>query len=132
MARRYDDILLSFNDIDIKKERETLFHTFDRTFLRIFPNFINVFNSMLRKEDQIWPRDNEGMNTDLRIFALMRLGISDCETIANILEYTGNTIYVYKMRIKAKSIIPGDQFENALMAIKAVAYDEPLPYRKSA
>ncbi len=48
------------------------------------------------------------------------MGISDNETIANILEYSVNTIYVYKMRIKAKSILPGEQFDQKIMAIKAI------------
>ncbi|MGZ3752684.1 MAG: DUF6377 domain-containing protein [Mucilaginibacter sp.] len=132
MARKFDDILISFNDINIKKERENLFYTFDHTFLAIFPNFINVFNSMLKMEHQIRPRDTEMMTTDLRIFALMRMGISDCETIASILEYSANTIYVYKMRVKAKAIVSGEQFDNVIMGIKAVSPHEPDFYRKSA
>jgi hypothetical protein len=118
--KKYDDILLSVNEINIKKEREALFYTFDHIFLKIFPNFIHTFNSLLKKEDQIWPKDNEVLNTDLRIFALMRLGISDNETIANILEYSVNTIYVYKMRIKAKALVPSEQFDHKIMDIKAV------------
>jgi tetratricopeptide (TPR) repeat protein len=132
MVRKYDDISLSLNEINIKKEREALFCTFDETFLKIFPSFISAFNSLLKKEDQVCPKENELLNTDLRIFALMRLGISDCETIASILEYSANTIYVYKMRIKAKSILPGDQFEQEIMAIKAVSIDAAVSYRKSA
>jgi hypothetical protein len=119
-TKNYDDLLITTNDINIKKERETLFNTFDRIFLKIFPNFIPAFNALLKKEDQIWPKDNEVLNTDLRIFALMRLGIDDNETVANILEYSVNTIYVYKMRIKAKAIIPGDHFDLSIMAIEAV------------
>jgi hypothetical protein len=118
--KKYDDILLTVSEINIKKERETLFYTFDHVFLKIFPNFITSFNTLLKKEDQIWPKDHEVLNTDLRIFALMRLGISDNETIANILEYSVNTIYVYKMRIKAKALVPSDQFDHKIMAIKAV------------
>jgi hypothetical protein len=118
--KKYEDVLVSVNEINIKKERETLFYTFDHVFLKIFPNFINTFNSLLKKEDQIWPKDHEVLNTDLRIFALMRLGINDNETIANILEYSVNTIYVYKMRIKAKALVPSDQFDQKIMDIKAV------------
>ncbi|MDB5121954.1 MAG: hypothetical protein JWP94_83 [Mucilaginibacter sp.] len=118
--KKYDDILLSVNEINIKKERETLFYTFDHIFLKIFPNFITAFNALLKPEDQIWPKEHEVLNTDLRIFALMRLGISDNETIANILEYSVNTIYVYKMRIKAKALVSSDQFDHKIMAIKAV------------
>jgi hypothetical protein len=118
--KKYEDILLSVNEINIKKERETLFYTFDHIFLKIFPNFITAFNALLKPEDQIWPKEHEVLNTDLRIFALMRLGISDNETIANILEYSVNTIYVYKMRIKAKALVSSDQFDHKIMAIKAV------------
>jgi hypothetical protein len=120
VTKKLEEILVSVNEINIKQERESLFYTFDHVFLKIFPNFINNFNSLFKKEDQIWPKDNEVLNTDLRIFALMRLGINDIETIANILEYSVNTIYVYKMRIKAKAIVPGDQFDQKIMSIKAV------------
>ncbi|MBS1526995.1 MAG: tetratricopeptide repeat protein [Bacteroidetes bacterium] len=118
--KKYEDISVTVNEINIKKERETLFYTFDHVFLKIFPNFISTFNSLLKKEDQVWPKDHEVLNTDLRIFALMRLGINDNETIANILEYSVNTIYVYKMRIKAKALVPSDQFDQKIMSIKAV------------
>ncbi len=119
-TKKYDDVLVSVNEINIKKERETLFYTFDHVFLKIFPNFISSFNALFREEDQIWPKDHEVLNTDLRIFALMRLGITDNETIANILEYSVNTIYVYKMRIKAKALVPSEQFDHRIMDIKAV------------
>lgn len=117
--KKYDDIRLIINNINIKKEREVLYHSFDHIFLKIFPNFICVFNSLFEEKDQIWPQEHEVLNTDLRIFALIRMGINDNETIAKILEYSVNTIYVYKMRIKAKSINP-DQFEQRIMDIKAV------------
>ncbi|MEN0054584.1 MAG: DUF6377 domain-containing protein [Mucilaginibacter sp.] len=120
LAKKHDDIQVAINEINIKKERELLFNTFDHIFLKIFPNFITAFNSLFKQEDQIWPKDNEVLNTDLRIFALIRMGVTDNETIANILEYSVNTIYVYKMRIKAKALISGEQFDQKIMAIKAV------------
>src|SRR3569833_67547 len=119
-TKKYEDILVTVNEINIKKERESLFYTFDHIFLKIFPNFIHTFNLLLKKEDQIWPKDHEVLNTDLRIFALMRLGINNNETIANILEYSVNTKNVYKMRIKAKALVPHDQFDHRIMDIKAV------------
>jgi len=119
-TKKYEDILITINEINIKKERENLFYTFDHIFLKIFPNFITEFNSLLRKEDQIWPKDHEVLNVDLRIFALMRLGINDNQTIADILEYSVSTIYVYKMRIKAKALVSSEQFDNKIMAIKLV------------
>ncbi|RBQ03352.1 DUF6377 domain-containing protein [Pedobacter miscanthi] len=120
LAKRFGEILPDLKDIDIKKERETLFHTFDRIFVSIFPNFVEEFNSLLGKEDQIWPKSPELLNTDLRIFALIRLGITDVEAIATILEYSINTVYVYKMRIKAKSLVSGEEFDRTIMSVKAV------------
>ncbi|MBK0378406.1 DUF6377 domain-containing protein [Mucilaginibacter segetis] len=117
--KKYDDIKQLVNNINIKEEREVLYYSFDHIFLKIFPNFISVFNSQFEEKDQIWPQEHEVLNTDLRIFALIKMGINDNETIAKILEYSVNTIYVYRMRIKAKSINP-DQFEQRLMDIKVV------------
>ncbi|WP_157255452.1 DUF6377 domain-containing protein [Pedobacter sp. Leaf216] len=120
LAKRFGEILPGLKDIDIKQERAILFNTFDRVFMSIFPNFVTVFNSLLKQEDQIWPKAPELLNTDLRIFALIRLGIIDNQAIATILEYSVNTIYVYKMRIKAKALVPGDEFDKIIMMVKAV------------
>ncbi|RYY33795.1 MAG: tetratricopeptide repeat protein [Sphingobacteriaceae bacterium] len=118
--KRYDHIQLIVDNIQIKKERENLFHTFDHIFIKIFPNFVASFNNLFKKEDQIWPKNDEVLTTDLRIFALIRLGVADSETISKILEYSEKTIYVYKMRLKAKSIYPPDEFDKRIMEIKAV------------
>lgn len=107
-------------EIDIKQERENLFYTFDSIFLKLFPNFITAFNSLLKPEDRIWPKDNEILNTNLRVFALMRLGIKDSQTIANILETSISTIYTYKNRIKAKALVHGNDFYDVIMDIKFV------------
>ncbi|WP_316738942.1 DUF6377 domain-containing protein [Pedobacter aquatilis] len=120
LAKRYVEVLPALQEIDIKKERTELYHTFDRVFISIFPNFTETINSMLKPEDQIWPKAPELLNTELRIFALIRLGIQDVRTIAAILEYSENTIYVYKMRIKAKAIVSAEQFDSTVMEIKAV------------
>ncbi|MEO6977137.1 MAG: DUF6377 domain-containing protein, partial [Mucilaginibacter sp.] len=118
--KSYEELLHLANEIDIKYERDVLFHTFDSIFLKLFPNFITAFNALLKPEDQIWPKDNEVLNTNLRIFALMRLGIKDNQTIANILESAVSTIYTYKIRIKSKALVQGDEFENKIMEIKFV------------
>ncbi|MGI4021198.1 MAG: DUF6377 domain-containing protein [Janthinobacterium lividum] len=118
-VKKYDDIPTIINAIQIKKEREILFRTFDQVFLKIFPKFITSFNALFKAEDQIWPKEHEVLTTDLRIFALIRLGIFDNETIAKILEYSEKTIYVYKMRMKAKALVQGEEFEQRIMAIRA-------------
>lgn len=118
--KSYEELLQLAKEIDIKQERENLFYTFDSIFLKLFPNFITAFNSLLKPEDQIWPKDTEILNTNLRIFALMRLGIKDSQTIANILETTISTIYTYKNRIKSKALIQGNDFYDVIMDIKFV------------
>jgi hypothetical protein len=104
--------------INIKDERMSLFHTFDTIFLKLYPNFIPSFNALLAEEDQIVPKRNEILNTNLRIFALIRLGIKDNQAIANILESKVTTIYTYKFRIKSRALVQGDEFDKKVMEIK--------------
>lgn len=115
---KFSEIRFVVNNINIKHEREELFRNFDRIFLKIFPNFVPAFNSFFKEEDQIRLKDNELLNTDLRIYALIRIGISENEKIAQILEYSVNTIYAYKTRIRNKSIVPNDEFEEKIMQIR--------------
>jgi DNA-binding CsgD family transcriptional regulator len=65
-------------------------------------------------------KEGQLLNTELRIFALIRMGIHDTEKIAKILDYSINTIYNYKARVKSKSIIPNDEFEKRIMEIQAL------------
>ncbi len=108
------------NNINIRQEREELFTSFDRVFLKIFPHFVTEFNALFDKENQVQLKENELLNTDIRIFALIRIGVSDNEKIARILEYSVNTIYAYKTRIKKRALIPSEEFETHIMNIKAL------------
>lgn len=118
--KKIDDALEIVTSIQITKEREYLFNALDDIFLKLFPNFVTTFNELLKPEDQIWPQKDQSLNTTLRIFALIRLGIKDDETIAGILDYSVSTIYTYKIRIKAKAIVRGEEFEKRLMDIKFI------------
>jgi len=120
VTKRYDDIGILVNNINLTKEREELFINFDKAFLKIFPNFVDGYNALFSEENRVKLLPNQLLNTDLRIFALVRLGINDTEKISHILEYSVNTIYNYKTRIKSKSNVHNDEFENAIMAIKAI------------
>ncbi|MDB5031701.1 DUF6377 domain-containing protein [Mucilaginibacter sp.] len=119
-TKRFDDIRILVNNINLTKEREELFINFDKAFLKIFPNFVHAYNALFCEENRVKLLPNQLLNTDLRIFALIRLGINDTEKISHILEYSVNTIYNYKARIKSKSIVHNDEFEHAIMAIKAI------------
>ena len=74
--KRFDDISFDLKNLNIKKEKENLFVNFDRVFLKIFPNFIDKFNLLLNKEDRIILKEDQLLNTDLRIFALIPAGHS--------------------------------------------------------
>ncbi|WP_207534442.1 DUF6377 domain-containing protein [Desertivirga arenae] len=118
--KKFEDALESISSLQINREREELYNTLDQIFLKLLPDFIPAFNKLLKPEDQIWPQKEESLNPVLRIFALIRLGIKDDETIAGILDYSISTIYTYKMRIKAKSIIKGEEFDKRIMDIKFI------------
>jgi hypothetical protein len=119
-TRRFEDIRILVNNINLTKEREELFINFDKAFLKIFPNFVSAYNALFSEENHVKLLPNQLLNTDLRIFALVRLGINDTDKIAHILEYSVNTIYNYKARIKAKSLISNDEFEDVIMTIRAI------------
>jgi hypothetical protein len=118
--RKWDDVITLVNSTNPKKEKEELLRNFDKVFLKLFPDFIQRFNDLFREEDKIQQKDNELLNTDLRIFALIRMGIHENEKIARILEYSVNTINTYKTRIKNKSILPNDEFEQRIMEIRTL------------
>lgn len=120
-AKKIEDIRFVVNSINPSHEREELYVNFDKIFLKLFPDFVSIFNSYFRPEDRIIPKENQLLNTELRIFALIRLGIHDPEKIARILGYSLNTIYAYKNRVKSKSVVPNDQFEQKIMEIKTVS-----------
>ncbi len=118
--RKFEEIRYIVNNIHLKKEKEDLLRSFDTVFLRIFPHFVARFNALFKEEDQVKLKEDELLNIDLRIFALIRMGISENEKIAQILEYSVNTIYAYKTRIKNRSLVPNDEFDARIMDIKSV------------
>lgn len=104
----------------IDKEVKEFYTNFDNTFLHLYPNFVEEFNALLLPEDRIELKFGELLNTELRIFALIRLGITDSSKIAGLLRYSVNTIYNYRAKIKNKSAVPRDDFENYVMKIGGV------------
>ena len=98
-------------------ELAELFDHFDDIFLRLFPTFIDDFNALLRPGEEIVPTEKNHLNTDLRIFALIRLGIEESSKIAEFLRYSPNSIYAYRARIKNKAIGNRDEFEKLVKEI---------------
>lgn len=99
-------------------ELNELYNNFDTAFLQLFPDFIEQFNQLLIEEEYIIPKKGELLNTELRIFALIRLGITDSTQIAEFLRYSLNTIYNYRAKVRNKARVPRDDFENRVMSIR--------------
>lgn len=101
-------------DTDLKE----LYGNFDTAFLHLFPDFVEKFNELLQPEERIVLRKGELLNTELRIFALIRLGIDDSSQIAEFLRYSVNTIYNYRAKVKNKACISRGDFEACVMKIR--------------
>ncbi len=100
----------------VEEQSHEFYEVFDHAFLHIYPDFVAEVNKLLRPDQQIELRDGELMNTDLRILAFMRLGIQESARIAQVLNYSLNTIYNYRNRLKAKAR-DKDNFESQIMKI---------------
>lgn len=99
------------------KEMDELLELFDSAFLQLFPDFVSDFNALLRPEERIELSEPTKLNTSLRIFALIRLGIEDSGKIADFLHYSVNTIYNYRARIKNGAKEDRDNFEQHVKEI---------------
>lgn len=101
----------------IEGELKEFYGNFDNTFLQLFPTFVDDFNALLAKNEQIILKPNERMNTELRIFALIRLGITDSIKIAQFLRYSVTTIYNYRTKVRNKAAGDRDLLEQEVMRI---------------
>ena len=101
----------------LEAELNALYKNFDTAFLHLFPNFVTQFNSLLLEDEQVVLKRDELLNTELRIFALIRLGINDSSQIAEFLRYSVNTIYNYRAKVKNKACVSRDDFENLVRKI---------------
>ena len=119
-SKRYEDAQAAVKNLNLENERQQLFHTFDKVFLRLFPDFIKKFNLLFNDGEEIVIAEGQLLSTEHRIFALIRMGIHDNDRIAKLLGYSVNTIYSYKNRIKNRSFIANDEFEDRIMEIEAV------------
>lgn len=115
--KQIDELYKITKENNLKEnELKELFTNFDTMFLHLFPDFIEKFNSLLQPEEQIIVKKGE-LNTELRIFALIRLGINDSSQIAGFLGYSVNTIYNYRAKVKNKAKFYRSDFENMVRKI---------------
>lgn len=108
----------------VKKELKEFYHSFDSVFLRIYPDFVHDFNNLLRPEEQIVMKEGELLNTDLRIYALVRLGINDSVKIAKFLHCSPQTVYNNRLKMRSRACVPKDEFVERVKSLGKVQ-DKP-------
>ncbi|WP_347052026.1 DUF6377 domain-containing protein [Flavobacterium olei] len=117
-AKQFDEIYKILKSTTlVDNELEELYKNFDIIFLNLYPTFVKDFNALLIPEEQIVLKQNELLNTELRIFALIRLGITDSVKIAAFLRYSLSTIYNYRTRARNKAAVSRNDFEEMVSKI---------------
>ncbi len=101
----------------IEDAEEEFYTNFDNAFLSLYPTFVKEFNALLKEDMQIVLKNPRVLNTELRIFALIKLGITDSSRIASLLRYSVNTIYNYRAGVKNKAVVARDDFEDDVRKI---------------
>lgn len=119
--KQYEKLMKSLKSTTIiDNELDDLYEHFDSTFLNLYPSFVADFNSLLIKEEQIILKSNNMLNKELRIYALLRLGITNSVKIASFLRCSLSTIYNYRTKIRNKALVSRDEFENIVMTIGVI------------
>lgn len=116
VARQYDDLRNLTKQSMINKKRESMYESFDKCFIRIFPSFVKVYASLF--PEGMVDSSATDLTSEMRIFALIRLGITDSEKISKFLNYSVHTIYTYKTRVKTKSIVDNEEFEKRIRSVE--------------
>ena len=99
------------------EERRELFHNFDTAFVDIFPDFIRTVNSCLKPEEIIVPKKTEILNNELRILALIKLGIEDSTKIAEMLHCSVKTVYNLRSGMKGRLAVSEEDFKKIISRI---------------
>lgn len=108
--------LLSDSLVD-NNEQNFLYESFDEIFLSIHPDFVERFNKLLNPDAQIKQESPNRLTIELRIYALVCLGITDSISIAKLLNYSPQTIYNYRLKIRHSSVIPEKDFAKTVMSL---------------
>ena len=101
----------------VQSELKEFYNSFDAIFLHVYPDFVDDFNSLLRPEERVVLKDGELLNTELRIYALVRLGINDSVKIAEFLHCSPQTVYNNRLKTRNKAIIPKEEFADTVRSL---------------
>ena len=138
--KQYELLRRSLKKRDLREDKEAVLKEFDQMFLTLFPSFIRRYNALFPAEEHSGPAEDEPANqslagkvgkqeresltSEMRIFALIRLGITDSSKIATLLNYSVNTVNAYKTKAKNRSLVPNEKFESKIMEIRSVSPEE--------
>lgn len=116
----YDELIKKLKSSAlIDEELSALYARFDKVFLGLYPTFVSDFNALLKDEEKIILKPDALLNRELRIYALLRLGITDSGKIANFLRCSTSTVYNYRTKMRNKAAVDRDEFENEIMKISS-------------
>lgn len=117
-AGQYNELKELTSKVTIaQKELKDFYHSFDAVFLHVYPDFVEDFNALLRPEERIVLKEGELLNTELRIYALVRLGINDSVKIAEFLHCSPQTVYNNRLNARNKAIIPKEKFADTVRSL---------------
>ena len=122
-GKQYTELMQIVKQNDSQKNRENKYSSFDGIFLKLFPDFVEHFNALFPEKERTSLPSPTVLNTELRIFALIRLGVTDSDHIAKFLDYSVNTINTYKSKVKNRSTVANHLFEQKIMEIESVKSD---------
>ena len=100
-----------------QSELKEFYGNFDAIFLHVYPDFVKDFNELLKPEEQIQLKEGELLNTELRIYALVRLGINDSVKIAEFLHCSPQTVYNNRLKVRNKAIVPKEKFAETVRSL---------------
>jgi hypothetical protein len=127
MASRVEELFKAIkSDEFINEERRAFYSEFDKSFLELFPGFVGAFNNLLADDARITPKPGELLTIELRIFALIRLGVTDSSRIASFLGYSLTTIYNYRSKMRHRAKGSADSFEQEVMQLCATTATSSL------
>ena len=116
--RKLEDLYAELKSSSAINEGVKMFHqNFDTAFLNIYPDFISEVNRLMTPDSQFEiEEDSTKLTTELRVLALIRLGIVDNQKIADILRSSITTIYTYRSKLKSRAL-QKDTFEDDIKRI---------------
>lgn len=117
-ARKFEEAMRIVRAPELSSEEvKELCSDFDRIFLQIYPDFVKDFNTLLRPEERIELRSPDRLNTELRIYALVRLGLNDSIGIAKFLHCSVQTVYNTRQKTRNKAAVPKEEFAERVRAL---------------